>query len=169
MTEPMAAAGMKDMGTEQGWLDLAIRYATTNVEINGGGPFASIIVRDGEIIGRGVNRVTRDLDPTAHADIVAIRAACRQSLSFHLHGAVLFCSCEPCPMCLCAALWAHIDRVVYAADRYDAAEGGFVDPRYHEVFEQPQANWPMRVVQVSMDDRMAPFRAWQAKPDRVAY
>jgi guanine deaminase len=169
MTGPIVAAGMKDVGPEQRWLALAIQLATANVEVSGGGPFASIIVRDGEIIGRGVNRVTRDLDPTAHADIVAIRSACRHTLSFHLAGAVLFCSCEPCPMCLCASLWAHIDRVVYAADHYDAAAGGFVDPRYQEVFDQPQSEWPMQVVQLSMDDRMAPFRAWLAKPDRVAY
>src|SRR5438874_2765446 len=107
------------------WLDRAVDLATDNVA-EGGGPFGAVIIRgESELISVGVNRVTRDLDPTAHAEVVAIREACRKLGDFKLDGCVLVTSCEPCPLCLAAALWARVDRVVFAADRYDAAKAGF--------------------------------------------
>ena len=102
------------------WLQQVIDLAVANVAA-GGGPFGALIVRDGELLAPGVNRVTRDLDPTSHAEVCAIRAACQKIEDFSLAGCVLYTSCEPCPMCLAASLWAHLDRVVYAADRHDAA------------------------------------------------
>src|SRR5438874_606486 len=109
------------------WLDRAVALATENVEA-GGGPFGALIIRgDSELISVGVNRVTRDIDPTAHAEVVAIREACRKLSDFRLDGCVLVTSCEPCPLCLAAALWSRVDQVVYAADRYDAASAGFDD------------------------------------------
>ena len=99
------------------WLRQAIDLAARNVG-EGGGPFGAILVKDGQVVAEGVNRVTADLDPTAHAEVVAIRAACRTIGDFSLEGATLYASCEPCPLCLSAALWARLDAVVHAADRH---------------------------------------------------
>src|SRR5690606_20083792 len=106
---------------EQAWLDRAVAEATRNVAA-GGGPFGALVVRGEEVLAVGTNQVTRTLDPTAHAEVVAIRAACAVVGDFTLAGCVLVSSCEPCPLCLSAALWARLDRIVYAADRDDAAE-----------------------------------------------
>lgn len=146
-----------------------MKAAASNVDIGAGGPFASFVIRDGKIIGRGVNRVTRDLDPTAHSEVVAIRSASRQVLDYRLTGAVLVSSCEPCPMCLAAALWARVSRVVFAADRHDAAQGGFDDLRFHTMFDTPRESWPMPVVGIPLDERTEPFLRWLARTDRVPY
>src|SRR5688572_2821497 len=103
----------------------AIKLATEGVASDLGGPFGAVIVRDGKIVGRGSNRVTSANDPTAHAEIVAIRDACKNLGAFHLNGCDLYASCEPCPMCLAAVYWAHVDRLFYAACRDDAAKAGF--------------------------------------------
>lgn len=107
-------------------MDEAVRIAVQNVG-EGGGPFGAVIVKDGQIVARGVNRVTVNLDPTAHAEVQAIRAACRALGSFSLEGCVLYTSCEPCPMCLSAVYWARIDRIFYACTRDDAERAGFSD------------------------------------------
>ena len=135
----------------------------------GGGPFAALVVRDGEAVSEGVNRVTRDLDPTAHAEVVAIRAACQELASFSLAGCVLVASCEPCPLCLAAALWSRVDEVVYVADRGDAAGAGFDDRAFYELFDQPRSTWPTPVRQTRIAAATAPFEAWLAKADRIAY
>jgi guanine deaminase len=153
---------------EQKWLAAAVRLAAENVAA-GGGPFGAVVVRDGEIVATGTNQVTPALDPTAHAEVVAIRAACAELNDFRLTGCVLASSCEPCPLCLSAALWARVDRVLYAADRHDAAAAGFDDREFHELFSQPRQSWPVPVGQLSVVDGNTPFQAWQAKPDRVAY
>lgn len=151
------------------WLDRAVALATENVEA-GGGPFGAVIVRDGsELISVGVNRVTRDFDPTAHAEVVAIREACRKLSSFTLDGCVLVTSCEPCPLCLAAALWSRVDQVVYAADRYDAAAAGFDDLAFYKLFESPRDTWTVPVAHLSVDQHNAPFDAWAANPARVEY
>ena len=153
---------------ERGWLADVVQRATRNVA-EGGGPFAAVVVRDGVMVAEGVNRVTRDLDPTAHAEVVAIRAAC-QALGDHmLAGAVLVSSCEPCPLCLAAALWARVDRVVYAADRDDAARAGFDDRAFYALFDQPRDTWPVPVVEQRVASSQQPFDAWLAKADRVPY
>ncbi|MDR7278880.1 nucleoside deaminase [Catenuloplanes atrovinosus] len=154
--------------TDRALLDLAVAAAVENVAA-GGGPFGALVVRDGEVVATGVNRVTATLDPTAHAEVVAIRAACRALGTFKLDGCVLVSSCEPCPLCLAAALWARVDRVVYAADRHDAAEAGFDDRAFYDLFAKPREEWEVPVVQAEAGDRVAPFTAWASRPDRVEY
>lgn len=150
------------------WLDHAIEIATLNVK-NGGGPFGALIVRDGLLVAEGRNRVTADLDPTAHAEVVAIRAACRAEQSFSLAGATLYTSCEPCPLCLSAALWARVDRVVFAADRYDAARGGFDDLEFYELFARDRASWDLPVDSIRLPHSTVPFDTWLALEARAEY
>jgi guanine deaminase len=159
-------AGGRDVDSDL--LDAAVARAVENVAA-GGGPFAAVVVRNGAIVAEGVNRVTRDLDPTAHAEVVAIRAACRAIGDFNLSGCELISSCEPCPLCVSAALWARVDAVVYAADRHDAAHAGFDDLAFYEMFDQPRESWTMPVAKVPVVGAVAPFDAWLAKPDRVDY
>ncbi|MBO0841959.1 MAG: nucleoside deaminase [Nocardioides sp.] len=158
--------------TDTMWLEQTVALAVRNVT-NGGGPFGAIILRDGILLGTGQNRVTRDLDPSAHAEIVAIRSACQELGSFSLAGCTLYTSCEPCPMCLATGLWARLDRVVYAADRDDAAKGGFDDRAFYELFGSVRANehpeWPTKVDELRVPDAFAPFEAWLTKPDRTDY
>ena len=138
----------------------------------GGGPFGAVIVRDGELVAEGQNRVTRDHDPTAHAEVQAIRAAGRALGDFSLAGCVLYASCEPCPLCVSASLWARLDRVVFAADRDDAARGGFDDRAFYELFTQDRATWPTKVERATaaaLDNAVAPFDAWLANLARTHY
>ncbi|MWB97530.1 nucleoside deaminase [Agromyces seonyuensis] len=150
------------------YLEQAITLAVDNVAA-GGGPFGAVIVRGREVIATGQNRVTRDLDPTAHAEVTAIRAACAAIGDFSLAGATLYTSCEPCPLCLAACLWARLDRIVFAADRDDAAEGGFDDRAFYELFTQDRATWETRVDTVRPENAFAPFDAWLSKGDRTDY
>jgi guanine deaminase len=154
--------------TDARWLDAVVSRATQNVA-DGGGPFAALIVRGDDIVAEGVNRVTRDLDPTAHAEVVAIRNACQAVGDFNLAGCVLVTSCEPCPLCLAAALWARVDEIVYAADRHDAARGGFDDLAFYDLFDTPREQWALPVGQLAIPSASAPFDAWLAKTDRVDY
>jgi guanine deaminase len=154
--------------TDQAWLDEAVRLAAENVTI-GGGPFGAVIVRGDELIATGVNRVVPTLDPTAHAEVVAIREACQRIGDFRLTGCVLFSSCEPCPLCLAASLWARVDRVVFAADRHDAADAGFNDRDFYDLFEQPKQTWPIPVLHVRTAEYDTPFSAWFSRTDRVEY
>jgi guanine deaminase len=162
-TDAAAAAAL-----DARWLARAIELATLNVA-DGGGPFGAVIVRDGELVAEGRNRVTADLDPTAHAEVTAIRAACRAVGSFSLAGTTLYTSCEPCPLCLSASLWARVDRVVFAADRHDAARGGFDDLEFYRLFERDRATWSMAVDSVRPDNAPEPFDAWLAHEERTAY
>lgn len=153
---------------DQHWLQVAVDLAIANVA-EGGGPFGAVIVAEGRLLSRGQNRVTRDLDPTAHAEVVAIREACLTRGDFALEGCTLYTSCEPCPLCVSSALWARLDRVVYAADRDDAARGGFDDRAFYDLLAQPRAVWPTPVTPVEIEQRYAPFEAWLAKADRTHY
>ncbi len=150
------------------WLELTIELAVRNVA-DGGGPFGSVVVRDGELLAEGQNRVTATLDPTAHAEVVAIRAACLAVQDFSLVGATLYASCEPCPLCLSAALWARVDRVVFAADRDDAARGGFDDRDFYELFSKERDEWHLDVVSERPENASAPFDAWLDRHDRTHY
>jgi len=153
---------------DQYWLSRAVELAIENVA-SGGGPFGALIVRgDGEL-SAGVNRVTRDNDPTAHAEVVAIREACRAIGDFSLAGCVLFTSCEPCPLCVSSALWARVDRVVFAADRDDAARGGFDDRAFYELFGKERAAWPTRIDELRLLSSTAPFEAWLRNTERTHY
>jgi guanine deaminase len=158
------------MTDDQTWLDRAIDLAVANVA-GGGGPFGAVVVRDGAMIGEGTNRVTLDLDPTAHAEVVALRNACREVGDFSLAGATVYASCEPCPLCLSASLWARVDAVVHAADRHAAADAGFDDAVFHGLLDPtPESEaWPMRRVHLPGDRSEAPFDAWRALPGRAEY
>ena len=153
---------------DQKFLDLAVDLAVQNVA-DGGGPFGAVVVRDGVVIAQGQNRVTRDNDPTAHAEVQAIRAACRELGSFSLAGCTLYSSCEPCPMCMASSLWSRVDRVLFAADRDDAARGGFDDRAFYELFDTPRSEWSVPVVQQRDENSPAPFDAWLASVERVDY
>lgn len=156
------------MSPDQKWLAAVIELAVRNVH-DGGGPFGAMIIVEGALVSTGQNRVTRDNDPTAHAEVLAIRAACSARGDFSLAGATLYASCEPCPLCLCAALWARVDRIVYAADRYDAARGGFDDREFYELFARDRATWAMTVEVLAVPNSAKPFDTWLANPDRVEY
>ncbi|MGH3438792.1 MAG: nucleoside deaminase [Sciscionella sp.] len=153
---------------ERTWLAESIELATANVAA-GGGPFGAVIVMDGAVIATGTNQVTSSVDPTAHAEVVAIRAACRELQDFRLAGCVLVSSCEPCPLCLAAALWARVDRVIYGADRDEAAAAGFDDRTFYDLFDQPRDRWHVPVRQHATSDRRSPFSAWLSRTDRVEY
>lgn len=145
-------------------VDLAVQNISA-----GGGPFGALIAREGDVIATGSNEVTSSLDPTAHAEVVAIRRACRELGDFRLNGCLLVCSCEPCPLCLAAALWARVDGVLYAADRDDAAAAGFDDRAFHDLIGQPHESWPISIRQERTGFETGPFRAWEASPDKTPY
>ncbi|MEO5610535.1 MAG: nucleoside deaminase [Ornithinibacter sp.] len=153
---------------DRAFLEEAVEIARTNV-MEGGGPFGAVIVEDGVIVARAGNRVTRDNDPTAHAEVLAIRAACGQRGDFQLRGTTLYSSCEPCPMCMATALWARIDRVLFAGDRHDAARGGFDDLAFYELFLTPRKHWETEVLGVPTLSRTAPFDEWLASTTRTNY
>jgi len=136
---------------------------------NGGGPFGAVVVCDGETVGRGCNQVTSLLDPTAHAEIMAIRAACQSLGRFDLRGCELFTSCEPCPMCLAAIYWARLDKVYYACTRHDAAAIGFDDNFIYEELPLEIAQRSLPMEQVERESSLGLFRDWLAKPDRIPY
>ncbi len=159
---------MAEETDEQLWLDQALELAAKNVT-DGGGPFGALVVKQGQLVASGVNQVTSMLDPTAHAEVVAIRAACQVLNSFKLSGCLLVASCEPCPLCLSAALWARMDRVIFAADRNDAARAGFDDRAFYEVFNTPPGSWPLSVQHIGGSRATLPFDQWTGKPDRIEY
>ena len=149
------------------YLNQAVALAERKVAA-GGGPFGALVVTADGTVHEGVNRVTRDNDPTAHAEVVAIRTAARDSGSFDLTGAVLYASCEPCPLCLSAALWARIGRVYYAADRHGAAAAGFDDAVFYEYFGGTRPELlPVSHTPVPTSD--APFDAWRSHAERTDY
>ncbi|QUH00472.1 nucleoside deaminase [Saccharopolyspora erythraea] len=153
---------------ETDWMAKAIELATRSVA-DGGGPFGAVVVKDGEIVATGHNQVTTNLDPTAHAEVVAIRNACQALGTFKLDGCLLVTSCEPCPMCMASALWARMESVVYAADRDDAAVAGFDDRAFYRLFSDPDSVWPTPVRRIEMPNRNEAFDAWRQKEDRVDY
>jgi guanine deaminase len=149
------------------YLEQAVELAIRNVA-DGGGPFGALVVtRDGQV-HEGTNRVTRDNDPTAHAEVVAIRTAAAATANFDLSGAVLYTSCEPCPLCLSAALWARIDRVYFAADRHGAAAAGFDDAVFYEYFDGTRPEL-LPVAHEAIPTSDAPFDAWRGHAQRTEY
>ncbi len=150
------------------FLAQAVALAFDSIE-HDGGPFGAVIVHKGQVIATGSNEVTKQHDPTAHAEVVAIRRACAALKNHELRGCVLYSSCEPCPMCLGAIYWARLDGVWYSAGRNDAARVGFSDAMiYHEIGVDPgQRSIPMRQLKVARYDEV--FRSWQDKPDKSTY
>jgi guanine deaminase len=147
----------------------AIALATENVTSGRGGPFGAVVVRGGKIVGEGANSVTANYDPTAHAEIVAIRAACKALGVFSLAGCELYTSCEPCPMCLAAAYWARVDRIYYGNGAADAERAGFRDAFLYEQFRKEAAERPLQAVQMLKDEAWASFAAWIASPMKIEY
>ena len=155
------------MGHED-FMRQAIALAVENIK-SGGGPFGAVIVKDGKVVATGANRVTANNDPTAHAEVSAIRVACTKLGTFDLSGCVIYTSCEPCPMCLGAIYWAHIDKIYYGANQYDAAKIDFDDSFiYRELELKPEAR-QKPVENILHDEALAPFRAWQEKEDKIRY
>lgn len=146
----------------------AIALAEASVRSNGG-PFGAVVVHNGEIVGRGSNRVVPHNDPTAHAEIVAIRAACAQLNAYHLTGCTLYVNCEPCPMCFAAASWAHIERIVYAVDRDAAAAVGFDDVAIHQQVALPPSQRTIVMEQQLQEEALAAFDMWKNLEGKVEY
>ena len=147
----------------------AIRISIAKMRANCGGPFGAVVVRKGKIVGRGWNQVTSTNDPTAHAEVTAIRDACRRLKNFHLDGCELYTSCEPCPMCLAAIYWARITKVYYGNTRKDAARIQFDDALIYREVAKPISRRMLPMRQLLRAEAAPAFREWQAKADRVRY
>jgi len=139
------------------------------METNDGGPFGCVIVKDGRIVGEGNNRVTSTNDPTAHAEVVAIREACRNLEAFQLEGCIVYTSCEPCPMCLGAIYWARPAGIFYAGTREDAAEAGFDDEHFYCELEKPNGDRDLKMENLLREEAQKVFRSWTVKPDKTEY
>jgi guanine deaminase len=160
---------MTDRDTDRRYLARAVALSREHMEKGEGGPFGAVIVRDGEILAEGWNEVTSTNDPTAHAEVIAIRRACRAVGDFSLRGATLYTSCEPCPMCLASAFWARVDRIVYANTRADAAAIGFDDAFIYDEIPKHPGERALPAEHLPLEEARAVFEAWLAKPDRVEY
>jgi guanine deaminase len=147
----------------------AIQISLENIQSTEGGPFGAVVVRDGKVIATGSNRVTPTNDPTAHAEVVAIRAACATLGTFDLSDCDIYSSCEPCPMCLGAIYWARIRRVYYACVAQDAATAGFSDALIYREIAKPLPDREIPFIQMMREEALVTFRKWLANPDRVNY
>ncbi|MCA9028983.1 MAG: nucleoside deaminase [Planctomycetaceae bacterium] len=147
----------------------AIRLSIEQMEANEGGPFGAVIVRNGEIVGRGWNRVTSTNDPTAHAEVVAIRDACSRLKTFSLAGCEIYSSCEPCPLCLAAIYWSRLDRIYYAATCDDAAAAGFDDRNFYRELGKSSVERSIPVQQALRDEALVALQAWTMKEGRIRY
>jgi tRNA(Arg) A34 adenosine deaminase TadA len=147
----------------------AIDLSRIHMEAGEGGPFGAVVVKDGLIIGEGWNRVTSTSDPTAHAEVVAIRQACASLHTFSLKGCEIYTSCEPCPMCLAAIYWARLDRMWYANSRADAAAIQFDDDWLYREVALPIPERSLAATELLRDEALAVFRSWDAKPDKIRY
>ena len=147
----------------------AVSMALEGVSQNKGGPFGCVIEKDGFIVGSGCNEVISANDPTAHAEVVAIRNACENLKSHQLEGCTIYTSCEPCPMCLGAIYWARPERVVYACTRNDAAAIGFDDDFIYKEISTPHAERQINMQQCGHELGLELFRSWQQKPDKIGY
>jgi tRNA(Arg) A34 adenosine deaminase TadA len=151
------------------YMHAAIKLAEDSLHSGQGGPFGCVIVRRGEIVGRGNNRVTSTNDPTAHAEVTAIREACALLRTFQLADCELYTSCEPCPMCLAAIYWARIPVVYYGNTRADAAAIGFDDDFIYRQIPLPPEQRAIRMTPLLRDAALASFQAWAKKPDKTGY
>jgi len=157
------------MQTTEQLMRRAIALSAEKMRAGLGGPFGAIIGRDGKIIAEGHNQVTSGNDPTAHAEVVAIRAACRQLGSFNLQGCEMYTSCEPCPMCLGAIYWARLDRVYYANTRVDAAAIGFDDDHIYRELDKPIDDRAVPFIHLESEEARQIFKEWLEKPDKIPY
>ena len=155
--------------THADYIREAVDMAAENACSGKGGPFGAVIVRDGEVIGRGVNQVTSNHDPTAHAEVMAIRNACTNINCFKLEGAVIYASCEPCPMCLSAIYWARISKIYFAADNTDASKAGFDDSMIYKEVCLPLDKRAIPIRKISTEIASKPFDAWIRFEKRMDY
>ena len=146
----------------------AIALASESVR-RGGGPFGAVIVKDGEIVAASSNSVTIDNDPTAHAEVNTIRKACRKLNTFDLSGCTIYTSCEPCPMCLGAIYWAHIDRIFYGNTRSDARDIGFADDFIYEELARTMGERTVPIVPLMREEALHTFQMWRDMPDKTEY
>ncbi len=156
------------MSNEKKWMEKAIELSKKNIE-NGGGPFGAVIVKDGVVVGEGANQVTASNDPTAHAEVVAIRKACQNLKTFDLSGCEIFTSCEPCPMCLSAVYWARISKIYFANTKLDAAAIQFDDNFIYEEIPKPTNQRKIPMVQLLRDEAWKVFEIWDQKEDKLKY
>ncbi len=147
----------------------AIRLSIEKMKANAGGPFGAVVVRNGEIVGWGWNKVASTNDPTAHAEVVAIRDACSRLKTFCLEGCEIYSSCEPCPLCLAAIYWSRLDRIYYAAASEDAAAAGFDDQSLYREFSKPSAERAIPMRQALREEALVALQAWVKKEDRIRY
>jgi len=153
----------------QDFMEEAIKIAIQGIEKNEGGPFGCVIVKDGKIIGKGNNKVTSTNDPTAHAEIIAIRNACNSLNSFQLTGCIIYTSCEPCPMCLGAIYWARPDKVYFGCTKKDAANINFDDAFIYEELPLPNNKKSIPFEQVNRKEALKAFEIWKEKEDKIPY
>jgi guanine deaminase len=153
---------------DKDFMKIAIGLAEDNVK-NGGGPFGAVIVKDGEIIGKGVNTVTSHNDPTAHAEINAIRNACKNLSSFQLDDCEIYSSCEPCPMCLGAIYWARPSKLYFAASKTDAANVGFDDSFIYEEIDKTYHERKIETIKIEHKKRLNPFKQWTDSESKTEY
>jgi tRNA(Arg) A34 adenosine deaminase TadA len=151
------------------FMEQAIALATENVASGHGGPFGAVIVKDGKVIATGVNRVTAANDPTAHAEVTAIRNACEALATFRLEGCEVYTSCEPCPMCLAAIYWARCKGIYYGCTAADAAKAGFDDAFLYEEMKKPMGERSLPSVNLCPEDAWQAFAAWMESPMKVEY
>lgn len=154
---------------DERFLRMAIELATENVRSRRGGPFGAVIVRDGVVLATGANQVTATNDPTAHAEVTAIRAACGVLATFELGGATIYSSCEPCPMCLTAILWAHCARLVYGNTASDAAAAGFDDSYFYKQVRLGTLERELPTANLLRDEAQVSFAVWNRAEGRVDY
>lgn len=147
----------------------AIELARENASSSGGGPFGAVVVKEGRVISACSNSVTPDNDPTAHAEVNAIRTACRELGSFDLSGCTLYSSCEPCPMCLSAAYWARVDKIVFAADRNDAADAGFSDAFIYDELSLDTDKRSIPMEKLMQKEGTEPFDIWKSNEKKIRY
>ena len=154
---------------DKSFMARAIQLSVENVRSGQGGPFGAVIVKNGSIVAEGVNRVTSHNDPTAHAEVVAIRDACARLNTFTLNDCEIYTSCEPCPMCLGAIYWAHLARIYFGTDAANASRFGFDDSFIYREFAQPLPARTIPMIQMMSEEALAAFEAWQEKPNKIAY
>jgi guanine deaminase len=147
----------------------AIQLSINNVQSGRGGPFGAVVVKDGNIVAEGANLVTATNDPTAHAEVLAIREACKKLGVFDLEGCEIYSSCEPCPMCLGAIYWARLARVYFANAAADASKIGFDDSVIYREIAQPHSQRQIPMIQLMREQALAAFRAWENKPNKIEY
>jgi guanine deaminase len=154
---------------DQQFMHMAIGLATGNVLSGAGGPFGAVIVKDGKVLATGVNQVTASNDPTAHAEVSAIRAATAILGCFELQGCTIYSSCEPCPMCLGAIYWAHLDALYFGSTAEDAADAGFDDGHIYDELRKPIADRDIPTMNLMRTEAAEPFKAWSNSPAKIEY